>query len=214
FCGRHGGACCTSGNAAQVFRWAFAAGRRIFFLPDEHLGRNTAAELGLPDEAVACYDPTLPQGGLTPAQLTSARVVVWKGFCHVHTRFEVDQIKLARARFPEARIIVHPETPREALVLCDANGSTSRIIRYVAEAPAGSTILIGTELHLVQRLATQYADRLTIHPLWPSTCWNMAKTTAESLAALLEAWPPQRRIRVRLDTAEEARGALDRMLAC
>lgn len=212
-CGRHDGSACTSGNAARVLEWALRDGGRVLFLPDEHLGRNTARDLGLPDEDVALYDPALPDGGLTPAQARAARVAVWKGFCIVHVAFTLEHIRALRASLPGVRVIVHPETPREVVAAADAHGSTAEIIRYVEAAPAGAVIAIGTEFNLVQRLAEQYAGRLTIKALRPSVCANMAKTNEENLLELLETWPESARVAVAPAPADAARRALARMLS-
>jgi quinolinate synthase len=212
-CGRHGGSCCTSSNAARVFEWAFAQDKRVLFLPDEHLGANSAHDLGLSDSEVAVYDPRLPQGGLSDAEIDAARVVVWKGFCIVHQAFSVEQIKLVREKMPDAKIIVHPEAPKEAVRLCDAHGSTAQIIDYVNAATAGETIVIGTEFNLVQRLAEQHRDRLTIKALKASVCSNMAKTTDKNLLDLLLNWDESSVIRVDGAVARDAKLALERMLA-
>ena len=211
-CGRHGGSTCTSSNARRVFAWALNAGQRVFFLPDEHLGRNTAAAMGIPDREVALYNPACADGGLSDEEIRRARVVVWKGFCLVHTAFTINQIKAVRAAQPGATIIVHPETPRAAAELADAQGSTSQIIDYVTSAPDGSTIVIGTEQHLVERLAAQQGDRLTVKCLTPSICANMAKTNEQNLLRLLEEWPAGSEIHVAPAVADEARRALEQML--
>ena len=211
FCGEHGGSTCTSSNAAKVFQWVFNQGKRILFIPDEHLGVNTARDLGLPDEAVAVYDPGKKWGGVGVDGMVRARVLVWKGYCHVHT-FTVDDITSARRQYPGAKIIVHPETPAAATRLADEHGSTSQIIRYVAAAPAGTTVVIGTEFHLVDRLARQHRGRLTIVPLRQSVCRNMILTTEAKLLALLEQWPAELVVRVNESLRANARKALDRML--
>ena len=212
-CGRHGGSCCTSSNAAKVFEWAFNQGKRVLFLPDEHLGANTAHDLGIPDEAVAIYDPLQPQGGLSDAETADARVVVWKGFCIVHRAFTVEQVEQVREKLRGAKIIVHPEAPKEVVRLCDAHGSTSQIIDYVNAADDGEVIVIGTELNLVQRLAEQHSGRLDIKALKPSVCANMAKTNEQNLLALLQGWSPALQIQVDPEIANEARLSLERMLA-
>ena len=212
-CGREGGSCCTSSNAAGVLQWVFDQGKRVFFLPDEHLGANSAHDLGIPDELVAVYNPRLGNGGLSDAQLESAKVVVWKGFCIVHQAFTVQQVKLVREKMPQAKIIVHPEAPKEAVRLCDAHGSTKQIIEYVDAAADGETIVIGTEFNLVQRLAEKHRDRLTIKALKASVCSNMAKTTERNLLELLQNWDERMIIRVEEDVAAEARLSLERMLA-
>ncbi len=212
FCGRAGGSACTSGNAERVVRWALAQGRRPFFLPDQHLGLNVARDVGLADDDVAIFDRRLPDGGLSPDRLLRARMVVWNGHCIVHVAFSVDQITQIRARHPEARIIVHPECPREVTALADAHGSTARIVEYVRAAPAGSLIFVGTELNLVERLAREQQGRCTVKALRPSVCANMAKTNEQNLAELLDQWPESRLVRVPPAMADDARQALERML--
>lgn len=212
FCGRRGGSACTSGNARAVFEHYLRLGRRILFAPDEHLGVNTAGDLGLSGPAVAVYDPAQPEGGLSDHALAPARIVVWKGFCHVHTNFTVEQVERVRRELPQARVIVHPETPREVVRLSDAHGSTAEIIRYVDASPEGSVIVIGTELNLVRRLAQNHAGRRRILALSSSLCPNMAKTHVSSLAGLLENWPEHQRVRVAEPVAGEARVSLEKML--
>ena len=212
-CGRWGGSTCTSSNAARVFDWVFEQDRKVFFLPDEHLGVNTACDLGVPDDAVAVYDPRQPSGGLSAAQIARARVIVWKGFCLVHAAFTVEQVRQVRAAMPAAKIIVHPESPKEVVRLADAHGSTSAIIDYVASAPDGATIVVGTELNLVDRLAEEQAGRVTVKALRPSVCANMAKTNEANLLAVLRDWPADRIVSVHDDVAVEARLALERMLS-
>jgi len=212
-CGRYGGSCCTSSNAGKVFRWALEQGKRILFLPDEHLGTNTAHDLGIPDADVAVYDPLQLRGGLSEAEMASAKVVVWKGFCLVHKAFTVEQVARVREKLPEAKIIVHPESPKEVVRLCDAHGSTAEIIDYVNAAAAGETVVIGTELNLVQRLAERHRGRLNIKALKPSVCANMAKTDEQRLFELLRDWPLSTVIHVDATVAAEARLSLERMLA-
>lgn len=212
-CGEWGGSACTSSNCAKVFKWVFDRKKRVFFLPDEHLGTNTAFQMGLEHDEVAVFDPAAENGGLSPAAIRRARVIVWKGFCHVHTLFSVDNIRQVRRELPDAKIIVHPETPREVVRLADASGSTSQIIKCVHDAADGSTIVIGTEAHLVQRLADEGQGRVTIKALWYSMCPNMHKITEANLLQLLETWPESARIKVPEPVAASARLALDRMLA-
>jgi len=212
FVGRHGGSACTSSNSANVLQHYFAAGQRILFLPDEHLARNSAHDLGMPDEDVLLYDPFLPDGGLTDAELAAARMVVWKGYCHVHTNFTAAQVAEVRARIPEARIIVHPEAPKEVVRVADAHGSTARIIEYVREAPAGSTVVVGTERQLVMRLAAEQEGRVRVLALLSSSCPNMARTRVTDVLAGLRDWPDATRISVAPEIAAEARLCLERML--
>lgn len=226
FCGTRGGSTCTSSNAGRVFKWALDQGKRIMFLPDEHLGMNTARDLGLPDEQIFVYDwrRAAQGGGMDDVLLNAsgepaakgvreeARVIVWKGFCIVHMAFTSDHVLRVRETLPEAKIIVHPETPRDVVALCDAHGSTSQIIRFVEDAPDGSTVVIGTELNLIERLADEHRGRIAIKALAPSVCANMAKTNAQNLLAVLRDWPEDCRIRVTEPVAADAAIALRRML--
>jgi len=158
FCGEHGGVVCTSSNAARVLEWAFERGQRVLFFPDQHLGRNTAKAMGIPLSQMPVWDPNLPNGGNTPEALRDARVLLWHGFCSVHKRFTVDQINLARQRHPGVQVIVHPECPMEVVDAADSSGSTDFIVKAIAAAPAGSTFAVGTEINLVQRLASQHPE--------------------------------------------------------
>ena len=213
FCGKHGGSACTSGNCAKVLSHTLEQGAKVFFLPDEHLATNTALDLGLSDDSIVRYDPALPDGGVSDAQLASARMVVWKGFCHVHTLFKPEHVRAARLTHPEAKIIIHPETPKEVVRLCDAHGSTAQIIDYVNCSPEGSTIVIGTEHQLVQRLAEEQKGKRTILALQSSTCPNMARTTEAAVLDILQHWPDENRVRVPEAIANDARLCLQRMLA-
>lgn len=212
-CGRAGGSTCTSSNAVKVFKWAFAQGKRILFLPDEHLGWNSAADLGLSDDEISVYDPARQGGGLLDDVIERSRVIVWKGFCIVHKAFKVEQVEAVRRLRPDARIIVHPEAPKEVVRLCDAHGSTAQIIQYVEDAPDGSCIVIGTELNLVQRLAEDHLGRIEVKALSPSVCANMAKTNLENLLEVLTDWPEGRVVSVNSGIKADARIALERMLA-
>jgi len=211
-CGRWGGSTCTSSNAVRVFQWAFAQGKRILFLPDEHLGANTAHDLGISDSLVETYDPRQDGGGLSREQVDGVKVIGWKGFCIVHQAFTLDRISEVRRLLPDAKIIVHPESPKEVVRVSDAHGSTAQIIRYVEGAEDGATIVIGTELNLVQRLAEEQRGRVTVKALAPSVCANMAKTNEANLLEVLEHWPTEREIHVPEDIARDARMALQRML--
>ena len=214
FCGRQGGLTCTSSNAAKAFEWVFNQQKRVFFLPDEHLGANTAHDLGLSDTAVRIYDPRAWDGGLNAESMKDARVVAWKGFCPIHMVFSPIRIREIRRRWAGAKIIVHPETPKEIVRLADAHGSTAQIIRYVAAQPRGATVFVGTEAHLVRRLADEHQARgVNVQMLTPSFCPNMAKTNLRNLLALLREWPDAARVKVPAATAADARTALERMLA-
>ena len=159
FCGQHGGACCTSSNASKVLSWAMARGERVIFLPDQHLGRNTAYGMGIALEQMVVYDPKFPFGGLSREQARDAKVVLWKGHCSVHGLFNVGQCEAIRRTDPECKILVHPECPWEVVQQADLAGSTEYIIRTVSESPPGSRWAIGTEIHLVSRLASEHPDK-------------------------------------------------------
>ena len=167
FCGRNGGAVCTSSNAKVALEWAFAQEpatpgehTRVLFLPDQHLGRNTAVlDLGMSLDDCVVWDPHRPDGGLTAEQLRDARIILWKGHCSVHGRFSADVVDELRATVPDVNILVHPECRHEVVTRADLVGSTEFIIRTVEAAPAGSTWAIGTELNLVQRLAAAHPDK-------------------------------------------------------
>jgi quinolinate synthase len=169
FVGERDGAVCTSSNAKTVLNWAFERGRKVLFFPDQHLGRNTALRMGIPEEEMVVWDPFALGGGATPEQFRRARVLLWKGHCSVHGRFTVEQIAKARADFPSIRVVVHPECVREVVDAADDFGSTERIIKIVEEAPPGTQFAIGTEINLVNRLARQHPDK-TIFCLDPVVC--------------------------------------------
>src|SRR5579875_3488636 len=156
FVGRNGGIVCTSSNAASVLRWAFERGKRVFFFPDQHLGRNTAVALGIPLSEMTLWDYDWPfddLGGNRIDRLAQSRIILWQGHCSVHARFNVEQIRQARAEYPDMHVVVHPECPLEVVQAADCAGSTEFIMRVVTESPASSTWAIGTETNLVQRLA-------------------------------------------------------------
>jgi quinolinate synthase len=211
-CGSNGGAVCTSSNAYDAFKWAFTQREKIFFFPDEHLGRNTGNQMGIRPEEMIVWDPAKPLGGNTNEDINNARVILWKGYCLVHTRFNVDQILSMRKKIPDAKIVVHPECTQEVVALADAVGSTSYIVKYVDEAPKGETIIIGTEINLIKRLGLEYPDKniLTLHD---SICPNMHKITVEKLLWTLENIGQVNLVVVEEDIKMNARKALDRMLA-
>ena len=212
FCGRNGGIVCTSSNAKGAFHWAFERGRAIFFFPDEHLGRNTANAYGITRDEIAVWDPKEESGGLSADELTRARVILWKGYCHVHTFFQVSHINQMRDKYPGCKVIVHPECTEEVVAAADANGSTSFIVKFVAEAGAGSTTVIGTEVNLTHRLAVMHPDRRVL-PLARSLCPNMYKTSLRDMLACLDHLGEVDEVIVPPDTTEDARKALQRMLA-
>ena len=158
-CGRHGGIVCTSSNAAAAMRWSYGQADRVLFLPDQHLGRNTGLKLGLSLDDMVLWNPFKPLGGNTPEKLRNAKLVLWQGHCSVHTRFTVKQIESARARYPDVKVIAHPECVREVVEAADMNGSTEFILKTVNESPAGSVWAVGTEISLVKRLAKLNPDK-------------------------------------------------------
>jgi len=213
FCGRHGGAVCTSSNAQRLFRWALSQRGHLLFFPDEWLGTNSALALGIPRREIVAWDPNDVEGSL--ARSRQAKVVVWKGYCHVHTFFTVEQVREVRTRYPGVQVIVHPECPVDVVAAADAYGSTSQIIRYVEDAPVGSVIAIGTEINMVARLAAQHSDK-TVVPLTRSLCGAMYRTTPVGLRdALLScvAGRPINIVRVDAETRKWANVALERMLS-
>src|SRR5918992_2399298 len=160
FCGRNGGVVCTSSNAKSVLDWAYARGGKVLFLPDQHLGRNTAVlQLGMSLDDCVLYDPHKMNGGLTPEQLRAAKMILWKGHCSVHGRFSPSAVDEVRARIPGVQVLVHPECQHEVVLKADLTGSTEFIIKAVQKAPPGSKWAIGTELNLVKRLANTHPDQ-------------------------------------------------------
>ena len=217
FCGRHGGIVCTSSNASTVLEWAFDQGRRVLFFPDQHLGRNTGRAMGVPLEQMPMINPRRPGLGVEEDVLRDARVLLWPGFCSVHKRFTVAQIEQARAQYPDVRVIVHPESPMAVVDAADAAGSTDAIKKYVAAAPSGSVIAIGTEINLVNRLAAHHPDK-TIFCLDPVVCpcSTMYRIHPGYLAWVLDGLVEgevRNEIVVTDDVAVHAKVALERMLA-
>ena len=224
FTGRHGGTVCTSSNAQVALRWAFdqvggvGGDGKVLFLPDQHLGRNTAAlRLGIPLEQCVVFDPRRPDGGLTAQQLADARMILWKGHCSVHGRFSAQNIADVRERVPGVTVLVHPECTHEVVTAADMVGSTEYIIAALDAAPAGSAWAIGTELNLVRRLAAQHPDK-HVHYLDSTVCFCSTMNRIDlphlvwALESLVEGRVPNR-IVVDDDDAHWARVALDQMLA-
>jgi quinolinate synthase len=162
FVGRNGGAVCTSSNARKVMEWALARGEKALFLPDEHLGRNTGYGLGIPLEQMAVWNPREEDGGLTANQIQNARIYLWKGHCSVHMRFRAEHVGRARESHPGIRVIAHPECSWEVCQAADEVGSTEYIIKRIVEAPAGSAWAVGTEIHMIRRLAQEHPDRMVV----------------------------------------------------
>jgi quinolinate synthase len=207
--GHAGGLVCTSANAGKALQWAASKGDLLFFLPDEFLGTNTANSLGyLP---VARWNPHEANGGLTPEEVSTARVIVWQGYCHVHTYFTPAMVAAARDKHPGCKVVVHPECKPDVVEVADGCGSTSYLVDEVSKAGPGQTVVVGTEVNLVLRLASEYTD-CNVVPLDYSLCPNMYRTTPEKLADLLEQFDPAREITVPEDVVAGARLALQRML--
>jgi len=216
FCGGHGGACCTSSNAGKVLGWAFDHGQKVIFLPDQHLGRNTAYAMDIRLDAMVVYDPKRPRGGLTPQQVQDAKVILWKGHCSVHGLFTPAQCDAIRRIDPAFKVLVHPECTWEVVQKADLAGSTEFIIKTIREAPAGSKWAVGTEIHLVNRLATQYPNK-TIRSLAgiQCLCTTMYRIDMKHLLWCLDELAEGRivnQIRVEPETKRLAVIALDRML--
>ena len=168
-CGRHGGIVCTSSNAPRALEWAYERSDRVLFLPDQHLGRNSGLKLGLTLDDMVVWNPFKPLGGHTPEKLQGAKLILWQGHCSVHTRFTVKQIESARARYPDIRVIAHPECLMEVVAAADMDGSTEVIRKAITESPSGSKWAVGTEISLVNRLAKENPDK-TIFCLDPIIC--------------------------------------------
>ena len=219
FCGQHGGIVCTSSNAPAVLKWAFERGQKVLFFPDQHLGRNTGAKLGVPLDEMKLWNYNKPfgsLGGMTPEELAQARIILWQGHCSVHQRFTVDQIDTARSKYPDVTVVVHPECRYEVVQAADLSGSTEVIVKTVSEGAAGTKFAIGTEINLVSRLAHENPDKTVfcldpvvcpcstmyrIHPAY--LCWTIERLAKGDLVNQIE---------VDEDTAQQAKIALDRML--
>ncbi len=191
FCGRHGGMCCTSSNCRKVFEsiWAENPDAIILFLPDQHLARNTACRMGVGLEQMPVWDPQAPGGGLPTEALDTCRMILWKGHCHVHMKFTVEQIEQARRDDPDVKVIVHPESQFEVCNLADQLGSTDQIIRTIEAADPGSSWCVGTEIKLVNRLAERMAPKgVRVRSISPdnSMCFSMARIGLPHLARILD----------------------------
>jgi quinolinate synthase len=218
FCGRHGGIVCTSSNAAAVLDWAFERGDRVFFFPDQHLGRNTALKMDITEEQMPVWDPhDLELGGNSEEQLAASKVILWKGHCSVHQMFRAEHVHQFRQQHPGIKILVHPECPREVNDLADVSGSTGKILKTVQESPAGTKWAIGTELHLVNRLKAEHPEQ-EIHFLSPVVCMcaTMYRIDLPHLCWVLENLRDGavvNRIEVDPETTKWSLIALERMLA-
>ena len=216
FVGRHGGAVCTSTNARAVLEWAFARGDKVLFFPDQHLGRNTGYTMGYTEADMRVWNPRFELGGLTEADCKDATFLLWKGHCSVHQRFRPEHVEAFRAEHPDGIVIAHPECAHDVCEMADQVGSTDFIIRAVGEAPAGATIAVGTEIHLVNRLDDETPDKtvVSLDPLI-CPCSTMFRIDGPHLAWVLENLVEDRvvnQITVDAEIAEWATVALRRML--
>jgi quinolinate synthase len=218
FCGERGGLVCTSSNAPGAFRWAFERASKVLFLPDQHLGRNTGFAMGIPLEEMVVWDPYQLQGGTTPERLRKARVILWKGHCSVHQRFLPEHVDNVRAKYPGIKVIVHPECRWEVCQKADALGSTEKLIKIIREAEPGTSFAVGTEIHLVSRMAKQFAaENKTVITLDDSgcLCTTMFRISPQHLCWALENLVNDQvvnEIRVPENVKHWARVALERML--
>lgn len=206
FCGEKGGTVCTSSSAAKAFDWAIEQGKRIFFLPDENLGRNTAREFGIKESEISRWDNE------KIADVLDARLIVWNGYCHVHTFFTEAHVIAAREKYPGCKIVVHPECSPSVAMLSDGVGSTAYLKKFAEDTPAGSTVVIGTEINLVARLAKNHPDKKIV-PLARSLCPNMFKLSLADLCCTLENLGRVNEVFVNEEIAKDAKIALDRMLS-
>ncbi len=218
FCGERGGLVCTSSNAPAAFKWAFERNEKILFLPDQHLGRNTAFSMGIPLEHCVVWDPFMINGGTTVERLRQARVILWKGHCSVHQRFLPEHVDNVRAKYPGIRVIVHPECRWEVCQKADGIGSTEGLLKMIKEAPKGTKFAVGTEIHLVNRMGKEFAqeDKMVI-TLDDSgcLCTTMFRISPQHLCWALENLVEGNvvnRIQVPADVKHWAHVALDRML--
>jgi len=218
FCGSHGGIVCTSSNAGKILDWSFAQREKILFFPDQHLGRNTGYSMGIPLDEMVVWDYDQPMGGLTAAEIKKAKIILWKGFCSVHQMFKPEHIDQFKEKYPDAKIVSHPEAPFEVCQKSDAVGSTEMIIKTVAQSEPGTRWLVGTELNLVNRLHQQFKhEGKNIHFMSPMVCMcsTMYRIDPPHLAWVLEnlvAGNVVNQITVAPEETEMAKLALNRML--
>lgn len=210
-CGKHGGAACTSGNGHHVVKHFLAMGHRILFAPDQHLCTNIMRELGYPPEAVALWHRDIPGGGLSEEQMRSARLIAWDGCCPIHASYTTSDVTIARKAHPGAELLIHPEAPSAVASLADKTGSTKGIIEAIHRAEPGSSFIVGTEDHLVERL--KQLPGKEIHALRPILCEDMGLTTPEQILHVLETWDEACRVRVPEELIPDARACVERMLA-
>jgi len=218
FCGEHGGIVCTSTNARHVLEWSFKQREKVLFFPDQHLGRNTGYTMGIPLDEMVVWDYDKPLGGLSVAQIKRAKIILWKGFCSVHQMFQPEQIDNFKEKYPETKIISHPESPFEVCQKSDYVGSTEYIINTITDAEKNTRWLVATELNLVNRLHEQLKDEgKNVHFMSPNVCMcsTMFRIDPQHMAWVLEnlvAGHVVNQISVPVDVAQQAKLALDRML--
>ena len=218
FCGERDGLVCTSSNAPAAFKWAFERNEKILFLPDQHLGRNTAFSMGIPLEHYVVWDPFMINGGTTAERLGQARVILWKGHCSVHQRFLPEHVDRVRAKYPGIRVIVHPECRWEVCQKADGLGSTEGLIKMIKEAPPGTKFAVGTEIHLVNRMGKEFAEENKMVITLDDSgclCTTMFRISPQHLCWALENLVEGNvvnRIQVPADVKHWAQVALDRML--
>jgi quinolinate synthase len=217
FVGEHGGAVCTSSNARAVLDWALGKGTKVLFFPDQHLGRNTAYDMGYGESDMRVWSPRLELGGLEERDVKESTLLLWKGHCSVHQRFRPEHVAAFRDEHPDGQVIVHPECAHDVVELADKVGSTERILEWVESAPAGSVFGVGTEIHMVQRMAAEHPE-VTVTSLDPliCPCSTMFRIDAPHLAWVLESLvrgEVVNQVTVDADTAAWAKIALERMLS-
>ncbi len=214
FCGRQGGLICTSSNAKAAYEYIFARAEKLFFFPDENLGYNVGRLLGIPDDSIVVWDFRRDEGGVDPDRLRQAKLILWKGHCHVHTNFRPEHIDSVRQKYPDVKVVVHPECTWEVVSRADAFGSTKFIVNYIDAQPPGTTIAVGTEINLINRMARTHPDKLIMELSGQTcpVCANMYRTTMADLANTVENLDAFDRIVVPDAIKADARVALNRML--
>ncbi len=214
FCGREGGLICTSSNAKAAYKYVFDRAEKLFFFPDENLGYNTGRWMGFSDDEMVLWDFRSEDGGIDPDKLKKAKVILWKGHCHVHTNFKSQHVDEMREKFPGVKIAVHPECTWEVVDRADAVGSTKFLVNYIDEQPPGAIIAVGTEINLINRMAHRHPDKNIFElsgQICP-VCANMYRTTLADLANTVENIDSFKKITIPKDIQAEAKLALDRML--
>lgn len=214
FCGREGGLICTSSNAKAAYKYIFDRAEKLFFFPDENLGYNVGRWMGIPDEEIVVWDFRSEDGGIDPDRLRQARLILWRGHCHVHTNFKSYHIDEVRSQYPEVKIVVHPECVWDVANRADAVGSTKFIVNFIDKQPPGAVIAVGTEINLINRMVHKYPDKkiFELSGLTCPVCANMYRTTLADLANTVENLEVFDRIVVPENIKTDARVALNRML--